>query len=236
MVKKKERAKEIRVNAKARSLKEMFIGGGIDKHDLGIKMKKVIEFLSDGHPVRIFVTAKKLRLKVEPFCVEETTMKVLEAVEDHVQSVQQPESATSSRKDFTLNPKIKKVESPSHKKKIKNSEGNNNDKKENENENENGKEIKMDNIQSVVESNMSGRIAKAIDGDEVKKILMNNKNSNNNININNDDNDDDNDNDDENDDDDDEDSISSHLRRMEAEEEEEEVEEEEEEDVVKRKR
>ena len=133
MVKKKERAKEIRVNAKARSLKEMFIGGGIDKHDLGIKMKKVIEFLSDGHPVRIFVTAKKLRLKIEPFCVEETTMKVLEAVEEHVQSVQQPESATSSRKDFTLNPKIKKVESPSHKKKIKNSEGNDNDKKENEN-------------------------------------------------------------------------------------------------------
>ena len=93
--------------AKARALKEMFIGGGIDVHDLGIKMKKVIEFLDDGHPVRIFVTAKKLRLLKDPFCVEETTLKVLDAVEPYVQSVQQPESSTQSRKDFTLNPKVK---------------------------------------------------------------------------------------------------------------------------------
>ena len=35
MAKKKSKAKEIRVAAKARSLKEMFIGGGIDGHDLG---------------------------------------------------------------------------------------------------------------------------------------------------------------------------------------------------------
>ena len=48
-------------------------------------MKKVIEFLTDGHPVRIFVTAKKPRLKIDPFCVEETTIRVLDAVEEHVQ-------------------------------------------------------------------------------------------------------------------------------------------------------
>jgi translation initiation factor IF-3 len=105
MVKKYVKAKEIRLNQKARSLKEMFVGGGIDQHDLGIKMSKVIAFLEDGHPVRVFVTAKKNRLKVDPFCVEETTLKVLELVEDYVQSVQQPENATSMRKDFTLNPK-----------------------------------------------------------------------------------------------------------------------------------
>ena len=148
MIKKKEKAKEIRINAKARSLKEMFIGGGIDKHDLGIKMKKVIEFLSNGHPVRIFVTAKKLRLKLEPFCVEETTMKVLEAVEEHVQSVQQPESATASRKDFTLNPKIKKEITQTLKKQSKNSDNNQSEKNEKKSKNDKN----MNSNDSVVKS------------------------------------------------------------------------------------
>ena len=107
MQKKNVKLKEIRVNQKARAVKEMSVGGGIDKHDLGIKMKKVIEFLAEGHPVRVFVTAKKHRLKTDPYCVEETTMKVLELVEDYVASVQQPENYSSMRKDFILNPKPK---------------------------------------------------------------------------------------------------------------------------------
>ena len=209
MVKKKERAKEIRVNAKARSLKEMFIGGGIDKHDLGIKMKKVIEFLSAGHPVRIFVTAKKLRLKIEPFCVEETTMKVLEAVEDHVQSVQQPESATSSRKDFTLNPKIKKDDSQTKEKKSKMSESDNNSKKE--------KVSKMNHDESMSEKN--ARKAKSMDEEDDRNIGNENENE------------DYNDIDNEN-----EESISSQLNRMEAEEEEEDEEEEEEDDDDKKRK
>lgn len=107
MQKKNVKLKEIRVNQKARAVKEMSVGGGIDKHDLGIKMKKVIEFLAEGHPVRVFVTVKKYRLKTDPYCVEETTMKVLELVEDYVASVQQPENFSNMRKDFILNPKPK---------------------------------------------------------------------------------------------------------------------------------
>jgi hypothetical protein len=105
IMKKTSKAKEIRVTAKARALKEMFVGGGIDQHDLGIKMKKVISFLQDGHPVKVSVTALKRRLKIDPFCVEETTLKVLELVEDFVLSVQQADSFSNMRKDFTLNPK-----------------------------------------------------------------------------------------------------------------------------------
>lgn len=107
MQQKTVKLKEIKQNQKARALKEMFVGGGIDKHDLGIKMKKVIEFLSEGHPVRVFVTVKKYRIKTDPFCVEETTLKILELVEDYVASVQQPENFSNLRKDFTLNPKPK---------------------------------------------------------------------------------------------------------------------------------
>ena len=107
MQQKTVKLKEIKQNQKARALKEMFVGGGIDKHDLGIKMKKVIEFLGDGHPVRVFVTVKKYRIKTDPFCVEETTLKILELVEDYVASVQQPENFSNLRKDFTLNPKPK---------------------------------------------------------------------------------------------------------------------------------
>lgn len=99
-----EKKKEIKVNQKSRGLKEIFIGGGIDPHDLGIKLRKVREFLADGHPVKIAVTALKKALKNNPFCVEETTIKVLEEVEDNVASVQQGVSS-NTRKLFTLNPK-----------------------------------------------------------------------------------------------------------------------------------
>lgn len=99
-----EKKKEIKVNQKARGLKEIFIGGGIDPHDLGIKLKKVKEFLAVGHPVKIAVTALKKALKNNPFCVEETTIKVLEEVEASVGSVQQGASS-NTRKLFTLSPK-----------------------------------------------------------------------------------------------------------------------------------
>mmetsp|Transcript_26471 Transcript_26471/g.25345 ORF Transcript_26471/g.25345 Transcript_26471/m.25345 type:complete len:218 (-) Transcript_26471:182-835(-) len=99
-----EKKKEIKINQKSRGLKEIYIGGGIDPHDLGIKLKKVKEFLADGHPVKIAVTALKRALKNNPFCVEETTIKVLEEVEDSVGSVQQGVT-TNTRKLFTLSPK-----------------------------------------------------------------------------------------------------------------------------------
>ena len=54
------------------------------------------------------MTAKKQQIKTNPLCVEETTMNVLEAVESHVSNVQQPDSSSPSRRDFTLNPKSQK--------------------------------------------------------------------------------------------------------------------------------
>jgi len=51
--KEREKEKEKKVHQKARTLKEMFVGAGIDPHDLGIKMNKVKEFLADGHPVKV---------------------------------------------------------------------------------------------------------------------------------------------------------------------------------------
>jgi translation initiation factor IF-3 len=48
---KREKQKEQKTNQKARSLKEMFFSGGIDAHDLGVKLAKVKEFLIEGHPV-----------------------------------------------------------------------------------------------------------------------------------------------------------------------------------------
>ena len=104
----REKEKEKKIHQKARALKEMFVGAGIDPHDLGIKMNKVKEFLADGHPVKVVVTAKKAQIKVNPLCVDETTMNILEAIEHHVSNVQQPDSSSPSRKDFTLNPKSQK--------------------------------------------------------------------------------------------------------------------------------
>lgn len=106
--KEREKEKEKKVHQKARALKEMFVGAGIDPHDLATKMNKVKEFLDDGHPVKVVVTAKRQQIKLNPLCVEETTMGVLEAIESHVSSVQQPERSSASRKDFTLNPKSQK--------------------------------------------------------------------------------------------------------------------------------
>ena len=57
---------------------------------------------------QVVVTAKKQQIKTNPLCVEETTMNVLEAVESHVSNVQQPDSSSPSRRDFTLNPKSQK--------------------------------------------------------------------------------------------------------------------------------
>jgi translation initiation factor IF-3 len=106
--KEREKVKEKKANQKARALKEMFVGAGIDPHDLGIKMNKVKEFLGEGHPVKVVVTAKKSYVKDHPLCVEETVMKVIEAVENDAGAVQQTDSTSPMRRDFTLSPKSKK--------------------------------------------------------------------------------------------------------------------------------
>lgn len=55
----KTKEKEMKVSKKARSLKEMFMTGGIEKRDFLTKMKKVNEFLTTGHPVKVTVVPKR---------------------------------------------------------------------------------------------------------------------------------------------------------------------------------
>ena len=106
--KERNKVKEKKANQKSRILKEMFVGAGIDPHDLGIKMNKVKEFLEEGNPVKIIVTSKRIYYKDHPLCVEETVMKVLEALEDVAGAVQQTDTKSAVRRDFTLSPKSKK--------------------------------------------------------------------------------------------------------------------------------
>ena len=90
-----------------RTMKEMYVGAGIEKHDLTTKMNKVIEMLEACHPVKIQITATKVILEKNPLAMEECTLKVLELAETHVSSVQQSR-VKHGKKEFILNPKLKK--------------------------------------------------------------------------------------------------------------------------------
>jgi translation initiation factor IF-3 len=57
-------------------------------HDLEMKMKKVRGFLKDGHSVRLQVLAKRGNLQKNPDAVQETTLKVLDALDGHVGPIQ----------------------------------------------------------------------------------------------------------------------------------------------------
>ena len=49
----------MKASQKARALKEMFMTGGIEKRDFLTKMKKVNEFLTNGHLVKVTVVPKR---------------------------------------------------------------------------------------------------------------------------------------------------------------------------------
>lgn len=55
----KTKEKEVKASQKARSVKEMFMTGGIEKRDFLTKMKKVNEFLTRGHQVKVTVVPKR---------------------------------------------------------------------------------------------------------------------------------------------------------------------------------
>jgi translation initiation factor IF-3 len=111
---KSKEAKEKKVSQKARSLKEMFVKGGIEENDLKTKIKKVRQFLLVGHTVKIVVIAKKDILRRNPHAIDETTLKIIEKVEDYVKTVKQGRVGSAFRSDFILNPKtgeeIKKLQ------------------------------------------------------------------------------------------------------------------------------
>jgi len=110
LLEQKKKEKEKKGSQKARSLKEMYIQAGIDPHDLGIKLNKVKEFLEDGHPVKVSLLAKKSALATNLLSLDETTLKVLEAIEGDVGSVQLQANANPNamRRDYLFNPKPKK--------------------------------------------------------------------------------------------------------------------------------
>jgi translation initiation factor IF-3 len=60
----KKKAAEARKNQKQNELKEMYIKPFIEDNDLGIKMKKVLEFLVDGDKVKVSITMRRGDKKV----------------------------------------------------------------------------------------------------------------------------------------------------------------------------
>ena len=105
LMEKRSKEKEKKVSQKAKSLKEIYIKAGIDQHDLGIKLNKCQEFLEDGHQVKVVLMVNKVTLAANPLALDETTLKVVERLENHAGTVQQPAQLNPLRKDFLLNPK-----------------------------------------------------------------------------------------------------------------------------------
>ena len=105
LMEKRSKEKEKKVSQKAKVLKEIYIKSGIDPHDLGIKLNKCQEFLEDGHQVKVVLMVNKATLAGNPLALDETTLKVIERLENHAGTVQQPAQLNPLRKDFLLNPK-----------------------------------------------------------------------------------------------------------------------------------
>lgn len=106
LMEKKKKAKALRSSNRAKSVKEMVVGGGIDTHDLEMKMNKVKDFLADGHSVRVQVLAKRGNLQKNPRAVADTTLKVLDALDGHVGQINQSNKLSQPNSNiFTVNPK-----------------------------------------------------------------------------------------------------------------------------------
>ena len=55
--------KALRASNRLRSTKEMYLKAGIDKHDLGIKLKKMIGFLETGSTVKLTIIDTRRAMK-----------------------------------------------------------------------------------------------------------------------------------------------------------------------------
>ena len=104
----KQKLKIKRTKERERSVKEMFMSCGIGLHDFQTKINRIKDFLEDGHPVKIFLVVENSELKKNPLALEEITLKFLESIEYHVGTMQQPQSTSLNKREFTLNPKPKK--------------------------------------------------------------------------------------------------------------------------------
>lgn len=104
LMEKRKKVKEKKTSQKLKSLKEIYIKAGIDPHDLETKLNKCKDFLTDGHQVKVVMIATKVALTNNPLALDEATLKVLETLEKHVGTVQQPKVSNPLRRDFLLSP------------------------------------------------------------------------------------------------------------------------------------
>jgi translation initiation factor IF-3 len=118
LMEKKTRVKEIKKKEREKAQKEMLLKAGIDLHDFETKMKRVKEFLEDGHPVKIVIQDKKkaiisLKKNMNALGIEETTLMMLESIESLPIVVHQMDdrSGNNSRREFNLLPKAKNTAS-----------------------------------------------------------------------------------------------------------------------------
>lgn len=76
----------------------------IDPHDLGIKLKKVMEFLAEGHQVRVEIYPKKGDVLKNPRAVDETTLKILDTLEPLGVSISKLTSKHLQKSEFIIYP------------------------------------------------------------------------------------------------------------------------------------
>ena len=96
----KKRASEARKNQKTTEMKEVWVKPFIEENDLNIKMKKALEFLSDGNKVKISVMTKgnKRVLARGKDAVPELFARIIEMVGDRgaLESKSKPDERTKS--------------------------------------------------------------------------------------------------------------------------------------------
>ena len=96
----KKRASEARKNQKTTEMKEVWVKPFIEENDLNIKMKKALEFLSDGTKVKISVMTKgnKKVLARGKDAIPELFARIIEIIGDrgNLESKSKPDERTKS--------------------------------------------------------------------------------------------------------------------------------------------
>ena len=96
----KKRASEARKNQKTTEMKEVWVKPFIEENDLNIKMKKALEFLSDGNKVKISVMTKgnKKVLARGKDAIPELFARIIEIIGDrgNLESKSKPDERTKS--------------------------------------------------------------------------------------------------------------------------------------------
>jgi len=111
----KEKEKKIRVQNKARAVREIHIQTGIAEHDLKTKLVKIKEFLIALHPVKVSIMVKKVK-RGDPAVtnpsahLDQIMLRILEDVESLVSTTRKQDDPNNpSKVDFTLFP-LKKTD------------------------------------------------------------------------------------------------------------------------------